>query len=454
MNAPVNTTGDSDPPPIELTGWGNYPRAHGRLRLSEDLERITDGASLTRGLGRSYGDASLPAGGDRPVAGSPLADRVLAFDLDTGVVRVEAGLPLRHLNHLSVPRNWFTPVSPGTHWVTVGGMVAADVHGKNHHVAGTFGQHVRALRLRVADGRILDIDDAREPELFRATIGGMGLTGHILEVEFAMERIPTAWIWQESEQVRNFDEALERLEAAGRQWPYTALWSDMIIGEPHLGRGLLMKGRWATLEEAPAEPPRWHGAVALPFALPSWALQRWMLAIGNRLNYWKHGARPRTGVVHPETCFYPLDVLHRWNGLYGGRGFTQYQAVLPGPHSHPRHRRLLRALRQRGGDVFLCVIKDCGAAGKGLLSYPRPGVSYAFDIPMGRYTQAVVDALNEVVVEEGGRIYLAKDALTCAEHYRAMEGERLTAFTALRDRWDPERRLRSALSVRLLGDAA
>jgi FAD/FMN-containing dehydrogenase len=191
----------------------------------------------------------------------------------------------------------------------------------------------------------------------------------------------------------------------------------------------------------------------MPFELPSWALQPWMLGIGNRLNYWQHGARVRSGIVHPETCFYPLDVLRQWNRLYGWRGFIQYQAVLPGPHGHPRQRRLLRTLRERGGRVFLCVIKDCGAEGRGMLSFPRPGVSYAFDLPVGPDTQRVVDALNEVVLEEGGRIYLAKDALTRAEHFRAMEGRRLTAFSALRDTWDPERRLKSALSVRLLGDA-
>ncbi|MEO8605250.1 MAG: FAD-binding protein, partial [bacterium] len=170
MNAPVNTAGDSEPAPTELVGWGNYPRVRGRQRLSEDLERITDGAALTRGLGRSYGDASLPAGMARPVAGSPLADRILAFDFETGIVRAEAGVTLMRLNFLSLPRGWFTPVTPGTHWVTLGGMVAADVHGKNHHVAGCFGEHVLALRMRVADGRIVECSPSEHPDLFWASV--------------------------------------------------------------------------------------------------------------------------------------------------------------------------------------------------------------------------------------------------------------------------------------------
>jgi FAD/FMN-containing dehydrogenase len=435
----------------ELAGWGYYPRVQGWEERSEDLERITRDAVLTRGLGRSYGDSSLPPPGRHKVAGSPLADRLLSFDPETGVVRAEAGFVLMNLNRLFFSRRWFTPVTPGTHYVTIGGMAAADVHGKNHHVVGCFGEHVRALRMRVADGRILECSDAHERELFRATLGGMGLTGHILEVEFAMQRIPSPWIWQESEQVPDFDSALERLEQAGKLWPFTVLWSDLLAPDAHLGRGLLMKGRWAEPGEAPQAAPRRRPAPALPVRLPSWLLQPWMVALHNLGKYWWHGAAPRAGIIHPESFFYPLDVVREWNRAYGRRGFTQYQAVLPGPHSHPRHWRFLRVLRERGGTVYLCVIKDCGPEGKGTLSFPKPGVSYALDIPIDAQTQALVDALNDVVVAEGGRVYLAKDAFTRAHHFRAME-PRLDAWNAVRRAWDPHGRLKSAQSIRLLGD--
>ncbi len=442
----------AEPPLRELSGWGRYPRVQGHERLSEDLERITEGAALTRGLGRSYGDASLPAPRARVVAGSPLADRVLAFNRDTGLLRAEAGVTLMHLNRLSLPRGWFTPVSPGTHWVTLGGMVAADVHGKNHHVAGCFGEHVLRLRLRLADGRIIECSDDEHQDLFRATIGGMGLTGHLLEITFRMRRVPTPWIWQESEQVPDFETALERLAAAGREWPLTVCWNDLLADGRALGRGLLMKGRWAEPGEAPAATPRWRGAPALPVPLPSWAVQPWMVRVFNAANYAQHGRRVRAGIIHPERSWYPLDVVRQWNLLYGNRGFTQYQAVLPAPHDHPRHRRFIDTLRANRGHVFLCVIKDCGPEGRGTLSFPKPGVSYALDLPVGPDTQRVVDALNEVVIAEGGRIYLAKDAFTRPEHFRAMERERLPAFEAVRRRWDPERRLTSALAVRLFGD--
>ncbi len=409
------------------------------------------GAALSRGLGRSYGDAALPAGRDRIVAGTPLADRILAFDRGRGVVRVEAGFPLLRLNRLSLPRGWFTPVTPGTHYVTVGGMVAADVHGKNHHVAGCFGEHVAALRLRVADGSIVECSDAVEPELFRATLGGMGLTGHILEIEFRLQPVPSPWIWQESEQVADFDAVLEHLEEAGRTWPFTVCWADFLKTGRGAGRGLLMKGRWAEPGEAPAALPAWRSAPSLPFQLPSWALQEWMLRVGNYLNYAKHGARVRRGVLHPETCFYPLDVVRDWNRLYGRRGFTQHQAVLPAPHGHARHRRFFELLQRNRAKIFLCVVKDCGPEGKGMISFPKRGISYALDIPVDGDTQRLVDTLNDFVAAEGGRIYLAKDAFTRAAHFRAME-PRLDAWLAVRRKWDPEGRLVSAQSVRVFGD--
>ena len=443
---------EQDPPLTELSGWGGYPRVCSRERRSEDLERITRGAVLTRGLGRSYGDSSLPPSGAHVVAGSPLADRLLGFDSASGVVRVEAGLPLVSLNRVLLARGWFTPVTPGTHYVTVGGMVAADVHGKNHHVAGCFGEHVRRLRMRVADGRVIECDEAAARDLFRATLGGMGLTGHILEVEFQMERIASPWIWQESERVPDLDAALDRLQAASAQWPFTVLWSDFLARGGQFGRGLLMKGRWAEPAEAPPAPPRWRGTLALPIPAPSWFLQPWMVSVHNVGRFAVHGARPRAGIVHPETFFYPLDIVREWNRLYGRRGFTQYQAVLPGSAARAGHRRFVDALRAHGGKVFLCVIKDCGAEGRGMLSFPKSGVTYALDLPVGPDTQAIVDALNEVVAAEGGRVYLAKDAFTRAEHFRAME-PRLAAWNAVRRAWDPEGRLKSAQSVRLLGDA-
>ncbi|MGB0679093.1 MAG: FAD-binding oxidoreductase, partial [Polyangiales bacterium] len=220
-----------------------------------------------------------------------------------------------------------------------------------------------------------------------------------------------------------------------------------------MGRGILMAGRWARADEAPARLPRTLPRPRLPFDFPSWALGPWTVRNFNRLYYWKHLARRKEGLVDPQAFFYPLDFLHDWNRMYGKRGFTQYQCVLPREARQGSARRLLELLTQRGGASFLAVIKDCGPEGIGILSFPKPGISIALDIPVRDDTQALVDALNALVIAEGGRIYLAKDAFTRGADFRQME-PRLADFDAIRRQWDPDRRIRSAQSVRMLGDAA
>jgi len=438
----------------KITGWGRFPVVEGLVFKSEDLTAATAAATHSRGLGRSYGDSSLPAGGDRPVADTTLADRLLRFDPATGMLRAEAGVSLVDLNRTFIRRGWFVPVSPGTQFVTVGGMVASDVHGKNHHLDGCFGQHVRSLKLRVADGRILECSDTVEPELFRATIGGMGLTGHILEVEFPMRAIPSPWIWGESERIDNLDAMVTGLKRAAKDWPMTVGWVDCLARGRRLGRGILMKGRWAEPDEAPKKSLPFKRRSRIPCEFPAIMLCKPSMKAFNLAYYWKHFQRVRRGIVHPDAFFYPLDMLDDWNLIYGRRGFTQYQCVLPHADDNGPARRFLELFVSAGGMGFLCVIKDCGAEGKGMLSFPRPGISIAMDFPIHPVkTPALVNRLNELVLAEGGRIYLTKDTFTRAEHFRAME-PRLDAFNEVRRRWDPEVRIRSAQSVRLLGDPA
>jgi FAD/FMN-containing dehydrogenase len=435
-----------------LCGWGRYPVVEGIERLSENLEEASESATLSRGLGRSYGDASLPPSGGYTVLGTELADRMLSFDPDSGLLRAEAGFTLAELNRLFFGRGYASPVSPGTQFVTLGGMVASDVHGKNHHVAGCFGAHVEALRVRVASGAVVEASEANERELFRATLGGMGLTGHILEVAVRLERIPTAWIWRESEQVADLDSLLRRLGESSRAWPFTMSWVDCLATGSSMGRGIVMRGRWAEPREAPAGPPKMGTTLAVPFDLPSFALATWSVRLFNQGYFHWHGRAQRQGIVHPQAFFYPLDAIRHWNRLYGRRGFTQYQCVLPLDEGGAGCRALFTALSRNGAASFLSVVKDCGAEGKGLMSFPKPGISVALDLPMqGGRTQAIVDELNEIVIAAGGRIYLAKDALTRPEHLLRME-PRLPEFNAVRRRFDPRGVFASALSRRLLGD--
>ncbi len=443
----------TEPPQRAVASWGRIARP-GREVFAEDLVAASTAnarVELSRGLGRSYGDSSLPAAADSVLLNTTLADRILAFDEQTGVLRAEAGLSLFALNRLLLPRHWFTPVSPGTQFVTLGGMVASDIHGKNHHRDGCFGEHVDEISLRVPDGRIVTCSPAVEPDLFRATVGGMGLTGHILEVAFRMHRIPTPWILMESERIPDIDAYVRGLKAAGPHWQFTMGWIDCLSRGSRLGRGILMRGRWAEAHEAPRAFRPLGNRIAMPFVLPGWVMGRWSVRAFNALYYGAHPRRLRRRIVHPQRFFYPLDAIGHWNRLYGRRGFTQYQCVLPEASGAGAARRFLDVLTARGGASFLCVIKDCGGEGVGLLSFPRPGISIAVDLPIRDRIQALVDALNEFVIREGGRVYLTKDTFTRPEHFRAME-PRLEAWMRIRARWDPERRLRSAQSVRVLGD--
>lgn len=433
-----------------VSGWGRLGVPGTEIR-SVDLEALSERAVLSRGLGRSYGDSSLPPPGVREVASTVLADRLLAFDEATGILRAEAGVSLRALNRTFLPRGFFVPVTPGTQFVTLGGMIASDVHGKEHHVRGTIGGHALALRMRVADGRIVTASERENTDLFDATIGGMGLTGHILDVELRMMRIPSPWIHTVSRRVDDIDAFLEALESGARRWPYTVGWIDCLTRGRHMGRGILMAGDWAKQGDAPRRFPHPRPTARLPFDLPGWALGRASVHAFNAAYYWHHLPREMDRVSHWEPFFYPLDAVRDWNRMYGRSGFTQYQCVLPRSAGPDAARRVLEILTLRGGASFLCVIKDCGPQGRGLLSFPLEGISIALDIPVRETTQGLVDALNEQVIREGGRIYLTKDQFTRADHFRAME-PRLPRFLAVRRRWDPTLRIRSAQSVRLFGD--
>ena len=432
----------------KLWGWGRHPVVTARELCAEDLEKAAPRASLSRGLGRSYGDASLPSPG-ATVSATRLADRILGFDEAEGLLHAEAGLALGEINRLFWPRRFSSPILPGTQQITLGGMVAADVHAKNHHVDGTFGRHVERLKIALASGEIRWCSRLEEPELFRATLGGMGLTGHVLEVVCRLRRIPSAWIYAETERIDDLGVFLRGLKEAARDWPFTMGWIDCLKQGQGMGRGILYRGRWAEPGEAPAAPPRPKKRVRVPIDFPSFLLNKLSVGLFNFGVYHSHWQRQKRGIQHPEDFFHPLDKITDWNRCYGKAGFTQYQCVVPG---EAEARAFLELLTRLGAASFLCVIKDCGEEGEGLLSFPKPGTSIAVDLPVRRDTAAVVAKLNQLVIPAGGRVYLAKDTFTTAADFRAME-PRLDAFLAARRRYDPAGRLKSLQSIRLFGDS-
>jgi FAD/FMN-containing dehydrogenase len=294
---------------------------------------------------------------------------------------------------------------------------------------------------------VLECNRQENSDLFFATLGGMGLTGHVLEVEVTLARIESPWIYEESERWESLEDVFAGLRSASATWPMTVAWIDTSSHGGKMGRGIVMRGRWATAAEAPPESPRPNPQVRVPFDFPSGLVNPATIGVMNRLWHMKHPSRLVKRMVRPESFFWILDSVNEWNRVFGRRGFMQYQCVLPSDASV--FRGFLQRFQALGACSFVTVLKDCGEEGEGLLSFPKLGSTIAVDIPLASHEHGlrVTADFNDYVLGHGGRIYLAKDAFTTREHLAAMY-PRLPEFQAIRQKYDPERRLRSALGVR------
>lgn len=403
------------------TSWGRVARARAEVRepgfLDEAARALagSGGGVLGYGLGRSYGDVCLTEGGTS--VRMHRLDRVIRADWASGVVRAEAGLSLDALLRLAVPRGWFLPVTPGTKFVTLGGAVANDVHGKNHETHGTFGAHVRALGLLRSTGEVVEIGPDREPELFAATVGGLGLTGLLLWVEIQLERVASAWFDTETVRLPDLD-AFFRVAGESRDWPYTVAWVDCLAKGAKLGRGLFTRGRHA--ETGGLTPHAGRSRAGVPLDAPAALLSAPTIRAFNALYLRRPGA-VGAGRVHYDPFLYPLDGISGWNRLYGRRGFYQHQSVVPLAEAPRALRRLLELTSGHGQGSFLVVLKLFGSRpSPGLLSFPREGATFALDLPnAGETTRALLHRMVDVVMEAGGRLYPAKDATMPASAFQA-----------------------------------
>lgn len=391
----------------ELSGWGRYPRVQARLEHPRTAAACADALLqeepvIARGLGRSYGDSALAA----RVLSMRRLDRYRSFDVATGVVCCDAGVSLGEILRVAVPRGWFLPVTPGTRYVTIGGAVASDVHGKNHHLDGTFGMHVRQLQLMLGNGEIATASPSENPELFRATCGGMGLTGLILSVTLQLKRIEASDIVETTMKMPNLEAALDAFEAHAAS-PYSVAWIDGLARGKHLGRSLLMLGTHALeggLRTVERIPPR------VPFNAPGGLLSSTSARIFNALYYRSVSTAARTQRVAYERFFYPLDSLADWNKLYGSAGFLQYQIALPMTAGRIALREVLAHIAASGEASFLAVLKRFGAANSNLLSFPLDGYTLALDFRAQPGVFRLLDRLDAMILDHGGRVYLAKDA--------------------------------------------
>lgn len=404
--------------------WGRYPEVqHAGVQpvfWRGDLPDLDhDGPPvLPYGYGRSYGDSCLNANG--VLLDASHLNRFIAFDEAQGILRCEAGVSLAEVLDLIVPRGWFIPVSPGTKFVSVGGAIANDVHGKNHHRAGTFGCHVTQFELLRSNGARLICSPQENTALFAATIGGLGLTGLILWAEFRLKPIVSPLIAMQRVQFASLEEFNALSAEADQRYEYTVSWVDILVGGTALCRGLFMGGNF---DAAPSKLTTYSKKIPLlvPFDLPTFTLNPLTVKAFNELYYHAQIVKKVEKVVHYEPFFYPLDAIHHWNRMYGRRGFLQYQFVVPFEHGYDAMRDMLARIRRSGEGSFLTVLKQFGdIQSPGMLSFPRPGLTLALDFAfVGQKTLRLLDDLDSIVRVSGGAVYPAKDARMSGANFRA-----------------------------------
>ena len=403
----------------KITNWGNFPVVEKEIKSEDSLQKIKDFVLshkevIARGNGRCYGDASL----GENIFSTKRLNKFIGFDKIEGVLECESGVLLSDILEISVPQGYFLNVTPGTKFVSVGGAIASDVHGKNHHSEGCFSEYVLEFKLMKENAEVITCSREENTEDFWATVGGMGLTGIILSAKIKLKNIETAYIRQESIKADNLDEIFQLFEES-EGWLYNVAWIDCLQKGENIGRSILMRGYHALREEL---PPKLHKnplknprkiMPTIPFYFPSWVLNSFTIKIFNWLYYNKQTKKSVEGFVHYEPFFYPLDVINEWNKIYGKKGFIQYKMVIPKEKGKEGMRKILETIADSGNGSFLAVLKLFGKNNpKAYNSFPMEGYTLALDFKVNNKLKYLVEELDKIVEEFGGRIYLTKDSMS------------------------------------------
>jgi len=438
---------------MKLSGWGRYPVCETEVQFPRTQDAVSaalqDGPAIARGNGRSYGDTALGAPNTLDMRHF---NRMISFDDATGTLTAEAGVLLADVISSFLPRGWFPAVTPGTKFVTLGGMIAADVHGKNHHRDGSFRQFVDWIDLMDETGEVLRCSRTQNAELFDWTLGGMGLTGIILRTAIRLRRVETGWISQTTLPAPNLDAAIDLIES-NLDALYSVAWIDCLATGSDTGRSLVMLGEHALLAELgkdqSAHPfgTEAKRSLSVPIDFPAFSLNRYSIRAFNSLYYWNGGRKSGESLVHWNGYFYPLDAILAWNRIYGRRGFCQFQCALPLETSAKGLKALLTETSNAGLGSFLAVLKRFGEQ-SGQFSFPMPGYTLALDFPMGRYTEDLLKRLDDITIDNGGRFYLAKDARMSAATF-ARSDDRVRNFKHMRRDTGLDHRFQSHQSKRL-----
>ena len=392
---------------MHFRSWGNFPKIESQSLIfdsHDELRKLIDNFDdlISYGNGRSYGDSAL----NKNIINVLPQNYFLNFDKNEGLLHVQAGALLSEIIDVYVPNGWFLKITPGTKLITVGGAIASDVHGKNHHVAGCFSECVQMFNLMLPSGKVIKCSRSENFELFKATCGGMGLTGVILDAKFYLQRINSKFINQTTIKTKNLVETFEAFEKYGNK-PYSVAWIDCLAKKDEIGRCLLMVGDFNNNKNLNYKK---KATFNLPFNLPSYALNTSTVKMFNHLYYNRVREKITRNKIDINSFFYPLDSIGKWNRIYGKNGFIQYQFILPIDTSFIGLEKILQIISESGKGSFLAVLKLYGKANENYLSFPMEGYSLALDFKMEKGLFSLLDSLDEIVLENQGRIYLAKDA--------------------------------------------
>lgn len=438
---------------MKLSGWGLYPQIETQVIQPRSLDELINevkskNSFIPRGQGRAYGDSAL---NEKCVLSTVRLNRMIAFDDMTGVLTCESGVTIDDVLSVFVPRGWFIGVTSGTRFISLGGAIASDVHGKNHHKVGSFSSCVCRFDLLLSSGDIVKCSRDENADLFEATFGGMGLTGVVTRVELMLDQVESAYVRQRTIKVSNLTEVMRAFEET-KDWTYSVAWIDCLAKGDSLGRSVLTLGEHASAAEsvglgrgAPlvvGKKPK----LSVPFSFPSFALNTLTVRVFNELYYRK--AKSGDSVVSYEGFFYPLDGILNWNRMYGKRGFTQYQCVIPLEHSEQGLQELLQAISSSGLGSFLAVLKLFGKQ-EGLLSFPIEGYTLALDFPVSASSLSLLSRLDTIVKKHMGRLYLTKDVRMPSKFFDETYKGSVERFRQLRTQFDPEQKINSLQSKRL-----
>lgn len=406
-----------------MGSWGCLPIAGAERVVERDWrfetlpELIGPDSALASGLGRSYGDSCINSHATQ--ISTRRLNRLMRFDIECGILHCEAGVSLDEILQVSIPRGWFLPVLPGTRFVTLGGAIANDVHGKNHHRAGSFGCHVLSLTLLRSDGVRYHCSSEENPQLFAATIGGLGLTGLIISAEIRLMRI-TSDQMEVEDLAFSCVEEFSALSRDSADWEYTVSWIDTFVRNGRVGRGVFSRARHVQRADG-LDPGRSSPRVGVPVTPPVTLVNRWTVDLFNRLYFRYRNLNKGSQYLHYQPFFFPLDAIANWNRVYGKQGFYQYQCVVPLHGGEEAIKALLREVSRSGAASFLTVLKEFGEIrSPGMLSFPRPGLTLAIDFPnRGKKTTRLLASFDEIVQSAGGALYPAKDARMPAHLFKS-----------------------------------